>query len=186
MTSAIATASFIQNQRPKARVYVVGGFGLVQALSQAGCVLTGENPEYVVLGETRDYTYEKIEMAIHFVNKGACLIGTNPDVTGPGEKGLVPGCKALISPIELSTGRKAYYIGKPNPLIMRHSLKKLKSRREETAIVGDRMDTDIIAGIESEIHTVLVYSGITNPEDLDYFAYRPTLALDNVGQIPDS
>lgn len=183
MTSAIATAFFLQSQYPGARVYAIGEHGLLQALEEMGFILTQDRPDYVILGETQNYTYEKIERAIHYVLAGARLIGTNPDLTGPSEKGIVPACRALIAPIELSTGRHPYYIGKPNPLIMRHSLKRLDCKPEEAAIIGDRMDTDIIAGIESEIQTVLVLSGITQRQDLERFAYRPGLILDHVGQI---
>lgn len=183
MTSAIATASFLQSQLPGAKVFVIGNIGLIEALIEAGFVLTDDKPDYVVLGETHDYTYEKLKIAIRCVLGGAKLIGTNPDVTGPSESGIIPACRALISPIELATGRLAYYIGKPNPLIMRHSLKKLNCRREDAVIIGDRMDTDIIAGIESEILTVLVLSGITKREDINRFAYCPDMILDHVGQI---
>jgi NagD protein len=183
MTSAIATATFLQSQQPGAKVFVIGESGLLEAIGQAGLVLTDQRPDYVVLGETRDYTYDKLEMAIRCVLGGAKLIGTNPDVTGPGEGGIVPACRALIAPIELATGRQAYFIGKPNPLIMRHSLRMLNCKREDAVIIGDRMDTDIIAGIESEIQTVLVLSGITKKEDIERFAYRPGLILEHIGQI---
>lgn len=185
MTSAIATAIFLQSQLPGARVFAIGENGLHQALTQAGFTITEDRPDYVILGETEHYTYGKIEKAIHCVLAGARLIGTNPDLTGPSEKGIVPACRALMAPIELSTGRQPYYIGKPNPLIMRHSLKRLGCRREEAVIIGDRMDTDIIAGIESEIQTVLVLSGITKKEDLERFAYQPEVILDHVGQIAE-
>jgi NagD protein len=183
MTSALATASFLQSQLPGAKVFVIGNVGLIEALTDAGFVLTEDKPDYVVLGETHDYNYDKLKIAIRCVLGGAKLIGTNPDVTGPGEKGIIPACRALISPIELATGRQAYFIGKPNPLIMRHSLRKLNCHREDAVIIGDRMDTDIIAGIESEILTVLVLSGITKNEDIERFAYRPDMILDHVGQI---
>jgi NagD protein len=185
MTSALATASFLQSQLTAAKVYVIGNVGLIEALTQAGFNLTDDKPDYVVLGETHDYTYEKLKIAIRCVLAGAKLIGTNPDVTGPSEGGIIPACRALISPIELATGKQAYYIGKPNPLIMRHSLRKLDCHREDAVIIGDRMDTDIIAGIESEILTVLVLSGITKREDIERFAYRPDLILDHVGQIAE-
>jgi NagD protein len=186
MTSALATASFLHSQKPGARVYTIAGKGLEEALLEAGCVLTDDKPDYVVIGETRDYTYDKLETAILAVHAGAKLIGTNPDISGPSEKGIVPACGAMIAPVELATGRKAYFIGKPNPLIMRHSLKRLGCRREEAVIIGDRMDTDIIAGIESEIQTVLVLSGITSREDVERFPYRPGLILDHVGQIAEN
>lgn len=185
MTSALATASFLHSQKPGARVYMIGGKGLEEALLEAGCILTDQQPDYVVVGETRDYSYDKLETAILAVQAGAKLIGTNPDISGPSEKGIVPACGAMTAPIELVTGKKAYFIGKPNPLIMRHSLKRLGCRREDTVIIGDRMDTDIIAGIESEIETVLVLSGITGRQDMERFAYRPSLILDHVGQIAE-
>ncbi|NLX07632.1 MAG: HAD family hydrolase [Phycisphaerae bacterium] len=184
MTSALATASFLASQCPGGRAYVIGGAGLIQALYDVGFSMDDVRPDYVVVGETRGYSYEQIETAIRLVLAGAKLIGTNPDVTGPGERGILPACRALIAPVELATGRQAYFIGKPNPLIMRDSLKRLGCRREETVIVGDRMDTDIVAGIESEIETVLVLSGITGREDLPRFPYQPRHVIDGVGQIP--
>ncbi len=183
MTSALATASFLASQKPGGRVYVIGGNGLIHALYEAGFSMDDTDPDYVVVGETQNYNYENITRAIRLVMKGAKLIGTNPDLTGPAEEGILPACKALIAPIALSTGKEPYFIGKPNPLIMRHSLKRLGVRREETIIIGDRMDTDIIAGIESEIETVLVLTGITSLADLDKFSYRPHYILDDVGQI---
>jgi len=183
MTSALATASFLRSQKPNARVFMIGDTGLAEALEEAGLVLTEEEPDYVIVGETRQYRYALIEKAIRFVVSGARLIGTNPDLTGPGEDGIVPACRALIAPIEMASGRQAYYIGKPNPLIMRESLRRLGARREETMIIGDRMDTDIVAGIESEIETVLVLSGITAREDLPRFPYRPHHVLHHVGHI---
>ena len=183
-TSALATASFLKNQAPGGSVYVIGEPGLVGALYDAGFSMNEVNPDYVVVGETRAYSYEKVERAIWLVLKGAKLIGTNPDLTGPAEEGIVPACKALVSPIELATGRNAYFVGKPNPLMMRHALKKLGTRTEDTAIVGDRMDTDIVAGMESEIDTVLVLSGVTSLESMRSFPYRPHYVLSGVGEIP--
>lgn len=183
MTSALATASFLASQKPGGRVYVIGGNGLIRALYEAGFSMDEISPDYVVVGETNNYNYENITRAIRLVLKGAKLIGTNPDLTGPAEEGIVPACKALIAPIALSTGKEPYFIGKPNPLIMRHSLKKLGALREETIIIGDRMDTDIIAGIESEIETVLVLSGITQPDELNKFSYSPHYIVENVGKI---
>lgn len=183
MTSGIATAIFLSQQKPGARVYVIGEKGLVEALEKWGLVIDDQQPDFVIVGETSSYNYDRLEVAINLVRAGAGLIGTNPDVTGPTESGIAPACRALISPIEMSTGRRAYFIGKPNPLIMRHSLKKLRCRREETAIIGDRMDTDIIAGIESEIETVLVLSGITSRDEVGHYPYRPRYVLDSVGGI---
>ena len=141
------------------------------------------NPDYVVFGSTKSLNYEQIEKASRLVMNGAKLIGTNSDLTDPSEDGIIPACRALISPIELTTGRKAYYVGKPNPLMMRHALKKLNCHRIDAAIIGDRMDTDIIAGIETEMDTVLVLSGVTTVSDLDKFPYRPKYILKDVGVI---
>jgi NagD protein len=142
------------------------------------------NPDYVIIGESSSYTYESLVKAVNLVRNGARLIGTNPDLTGPVENGIVPATGALIAPVELATGSKAYYVGKPNPLMMRHALKLLNCSREETVIIGDRMDTDIIAGIESEIQTVLVMTGVTTSEEqINRHAYRPALVLEGVGDI---
>lgn len=183
-TSALATASFLKAQRPGGSAYVIGDTGLVGAMYEAGFTMNDVNPDYVIVGETHSYSYEKIEKAIQLVLAGARLIGTNPDLTGPVESGIAPATRALISPIELATGREAYFIGKPNPLMMRHALKRLGTSREETVIIGDRMDTDVIAGIESEIDTVLVLSGVTAAEDVDRFLYRPHHILPGVMSIP--
>jgi len=182
-TSALATAAFLASQKPGGSAYVIGDAALTNALYNAGFTNNEINPDYVVVGESNNYTYDRITRAVRLVLGGARLVGTNPDVTGPTEGGLVPATGALMAPIELATGSKAYYVGKPNPLIMRHALKKLGCTREETAIIGDRMDTDIIAGIESEIETVLVLSGVTAEADLKRFAYRPHHVLVNVGAI---
>lgn len=185
-TSALATASFLASQRPNGSTYVIGEAGLINALYEAGFSMNEINPDYVVVGETRSYAYEKIERAVNLVRKGAKLIGTNPDLTDSMGKDIIPATGALIAPIELATGIRAYFVGKPNPLMMRHAMKMLGCSREEIAIVGDRMDTDIIAGIHSEIDTVLVLSGVTAKEDLQKFAYHPRYVLPTVGDIPDS
>lgn len=182
-TSALATASFIKSQKPNATAYVIGEPGLLNALYDKGISMNDIDPDYVIVGETRSYGIEKIEHAVRLVLKGAKLIGTNPDLTGPTERGIVPATGALIAPIELSTGSKAYYVGKPNPLIMRHALKHLASRREDTVILGDRMDTDIIAGVESEISTVLVLSGVTDEKSMVKFAYSPNYIYANVKDL---
>ncbi len=183
MTSGIATAGFLSTQKPGGSAYVIGDNGIRQALLNSGFHLTDQSPDYVVVGETVSYNYPQLEKAINLVLGGAKLIGTNPDVSGPVEEGIGPACRALIAPIEMAAGRQAYFIGKPNPLIMRQSLKRIGCRRAETVIIGDRMDTDIIAGIESEIETVLVLSGITKEKDIDRFPYRPTYVLNGVGDI---
>lgn len=182
-TSALATASFLSGQCPGGTAYVIGEPGLLNAMYDAGFSMNSHDPDYVVFGKTSNLNYAEIERAVILVQRGAKLIGTNPDVTDPAENGLVPACRALISPIEMTTGKKAYYIGKPNPLMMRHALKHLGIPRRETAIIGDRMDTDIIAGIESEMDTVLVLSGVSNSETPKDFAYRPTYILNDVGDI---
>ena len=179
----MATASFLSSQCPDGSVYVIGDAGLTKAMYDAGFSMNDSNPDYVVFGETRTYNYEKLEQAIRLVLKGAKLIGTNPDLTGPTERGIVPSTRALIAPIELATNTQAYFIGKPNPLIMRHALKKIGCKREDTVIIGDRMDTDIIAGIESEIETILVLSGVSSLEDIKKFPYKPNYVLDGVADI---
>jgi len=182
-TSALATASFLGTQCPGGSAYVIGEPGLVNALYDAGLAMNDYNPDYVVFGETRSLSYEKIEHAVRLVQKGAKLIGTNTDLTGPTDAGIMPACRALIAPIELATGKTAYYIGKPNPLIMRHALKKIGSTRDESVIIGDRMDTDIVAGIESELDTILVLTGVSTRETVDLFPYRPDYILKGVGEI---
>jgi NagD protein len=183
ITSAQATASFLASQNPNVGVYVIGESGLINALHDAGFYIDNVNPYYVVVGESRTYNFEQIELAVHLILNGAKLIGTNSDLTGPSDKGVAPACRALVSPIEMATGRKAYFIGKPNPLIMRHAIEKIGCRLEDTLIVGDRMDTDIIAGIESGIETALVLSGITKKEDLVMFPYQPTYILERAVDI---
>lgn len=182
-TSALATASFLASQTPHGSAFVIGDSGLTNALYDAGLTMNDVTPDYVVVGESKMYTYDKITHAIRLVLGGAKLIGTNPDVTGPTDQGIVPATGALMAPIELATGARAYYVGKPNPLIMRHALRKIDCRREDAVIVGDRMDTDIIAGIESEIETVLVLTGVTTEAEMKRFAYRPRLVLRDVGEL---
>lgn len=182
-TSALATAQFLSSQKPGGTAYIIGEAGLINAMYNAGYTMNNVNPDYVVVGETASYSFEKIERAINLVLKGAKLIGTNPDMTGPAENGIVPATKALIAPIELSTGKSAYFVGKPNPLMMRIALKSLGCSREESIIIGDRMDTDIIAGIESEIDTCLVLSGISDSATVDEFPYKPHYVLKGVNEI---
>lgn len=182
-TSAMATAAFLSSQKPGCTAYVIGEAALTKALYDQGIYMNDVNPDYVVVGETRAYFFEKIEKAIELVNKGAKLIGTNPDITGPTERGVMPATGSLIAPIEIATGKKAYFVGKPNPLMLRHGLKRLGLHSEEIAFVGDRMDTDIIAGIESNVDTVLVLSGVTAMEDIEKFPYRPKFILSGVGEL---
>ncbi len=182
-TSALATASYLKTQCPNGSVYVIGEPGLVNALYEAGFSMNDVNPDYVVFGETRSLSYEKIEKAVRLIFNGAKLIGTNPDLTSPAEQGIIPACKALIAPIELTTGKEAYFVGKPNPLMMRHALKKLNCHRIDAVMIGDRMDTDILSGLESELDTALVLTGVTSKEDLAKFSYRPKYVLRDVGEI---
>lgn len=182
-TSALATAKFIKTQMENASAYVIGEGGLMNALYDAGIYMNDVNPDYVIIGETRSYNFEKIEKAVHLVNKGARLIGANPDETGPTEAGIVPATGALIAPIEIATGKRAYFIGKPNPFIIRHAMRKLNTHSVDTVIIGDRMDTDILSGIESSIDTVLVLSGVTAKNEIDKFPYRPKYVFDGVGDI---
>ncbi|MCD8396661.1 MAG: HAD-IIA family hydrolase [Lachnospiraceae bacterium] len=183
-TSALATAHFLKSQAPGCSAYVMGEHGILNALYDAGITFNDVNPDYVVVGEPSGYSLEMITKAIRLVEKGAKLIGTNYDMTGPTESGIAPACRALLAPIEMATGKQAYYMGKPNPLMMRTGLKLLGVHSEEAAIIGDRMDTDIVAGIESGLDTVLVLSGVTSREDCLKFPYRPRLILDGVGDIP--
>ena len=182
-TSAMATADFLHSQKPNSTAYVIGEAALTKALYDHGIYMNDVNPEYVVVGETSTYSFEKIQKAINLVLKGAKLIGTNPDITGPVENGLNPATGALIAPIEIATGKKAYFVGKPNPLMLRHGLKKLNCHSQDIAFIGDRMDTDIIAGIESNIDTVLVLSGVTAMEDVKNFPYCPRYIVQGVGDI---
>lgn len=179
-TSALATASFLASQKPNGSAYIIGESGLIHALYSVGYSVNNVDPDYVVVADTRSYNFDNIEQAVNLVIKGAKLIGTNPDISGPVENGIIPSTKALIAPIEIATGKKAYFIGKPNPLMMRIALKKLGALRENTIVIGDRMDTDIRSGLESEIDTLLVLSGITTRNEIDNFPYRPRYILDGV------
>lgn len=182
-TSALATAAFIKSQAPGGSAYVIGEAGLLNALYDAGITMNDVSPDYVVVGETRNYNYSSILRAVRLINGGAKLIGTNPDMTAPSEQGIIPACRALVSPIELATGMMAYYPGKPNPLMMRNGIKLLGCDAADSAIIGDRMDTDIIAGIESDIDTVLVLTGVTSRDSMLTFPYRPKYIYRGVGDI---
>ncbi len=184
-TSALATAKFLSKQSPNCKVYVIGEPGLYSALYNEGITISETDPDYVVVGEVFNYNYESVCKAVNLVRKGAKLIGTNSDVTGPTDNGnIIPACRALISPIEMATGKEAYFVGKPNPLMMRTGLNMLGVHSNEAVMIGDRMDTDIVVGIEGGLDTVLVLSGVTSKEDIDHYAYRPRLVLSGVGEIP--
>ena len=183
-TSALATASFLSRQSPGCSAYVIGAPGLVGALYSAGITMNDVNPDYVVVGETSSYSFENIQKAVTLVLGGAKLIGTNSDLTGPVEGGIAPACRALAAPIELATGKTAYFVGKPNPLMMRTGLRMLGVHSENAVMIGDRMDTDIIAGIESGLDTVLVLSGVSTRETCEEYPYRPDFILKGVGEVP--
>lgn len=182
-TSALATARFIRHQAPGCTAFVIGAPGLVSALYDSGITMNDIDPDYVIVGEPSSYNYEMICRAVDYVNKGARLIGTNADTTCPSERGILPACGSLVAPIELATGKKAYFMGKPNPLMMRTGLKMLGVHSGDAVMIGDRMDTDIVVGIESGLDTVLVLSGVTSRRDIESFPYRPTYVLDGVGDI---
>lgn len=182
-TSALATAAFLKEQSPGCSVYAIGEAGLLNALYDAGITMNDVNPDYVVIGEGKSYSIDTLTKATNLVLKGAKLIGANSDVSGPIEKEIMPACGALIAPIEIATGTKAYFCGKPNPLMMRTGLKLLGCHSAEAVMIGDRMDTDIISGMEAGMSTVLVLSGVTDMEDLKSYAYKPSLVLEGVGDI---
>jgi len=184
-TSALATAKFLAAQSPGCTAFIIGAPGLYNALYDVGITSNNVNPDYVVVGETNNYNYESILRAVSHVLAGARLIATNSDMTGPSEHGLIPACRALVAPIELATGRNAYFVGKPNALMMRTGLSMLNVHSNEAAMIGDRMDTDIVAGIETGIDTALVLSGVTRREDIAAFPYRPKYVLDGVGNIAE-
>jgi len=182
-TSAIATAMFMNQQKPKGTAYVIGDAGLYEALHGVGYQITEFNPDYVVMGETSSYSLEMIEKAINFITAGARFLATNPDPIGPKELGIVPATGALTAPIEVATGRKPYFIGKPNPLMMRTALQKLDSHSENTVMIGDRMDTDVVAGIEAGLETILVLTGVTGREDLKNYSYQPDRVCRSIGEV---
>ncbi|HLZ57678.1 MAG TPA: HAD-IIA family hydrolase [Ktedonosporobacter sp.] len=182
-TSALATAQFLHSQRPGGRAFVIGESGLTTALHDIDYILTDQNPEYVVLGETTTYSFERISRAIRFVTAGARFIATNPDAMGPGEGGIVPGIGALAALISAATGVKPYFVGKPNPLMMRAALRTLNAHSEDSVMVGDRMDTDIVAGTESGLRTILVLTGVTAREQVERFPYLPTWIRESVAEI---
>ncbi|MEE1377641.1 MAG: HAD-IIA family hydrolase [Oribacterium sp.] len=183
-TSALATAAFLRQQAPGCSVFAIGEAGLLNALYDAGVTMNDVNPDYVVVGEGRAYSLDTLTKATNLVMNGAKLIGANSDVSGPIENGIAPACGALVAPIEMATGRKAYFCGKPNPLMMRTGLRLLGCHSAEAVMIGDRMDTDVISGMESGMSTVLVLSGVSTRETLDTYAYRPSIVLNGVGDIP--
>ncbi len=182
-TSALATAAFLKEQSPGCSVFAIGEAGLLNALYNAGITMNDVNPDYVVVGEGRTYSLDTLTKATNLVLQGAKLIGANSDVSGPIENGIAPACRALIAPIEMATGTQAYFCGKPNPLMMRTGLRILGCHSGDAVMVGDRMDTDVISGMESGMSTVLVLSGVSTEDTVKTYAYRPTIVLDGVGDI---
>jgi NagD protein len=182
-TSAMATASFLENQRPKGTAYVIGESGLTEAIHKVGYVITEIHPDYVVLGETHTYNIAMITKGIRLIVDGARFIATNPDTSGPSERGIVPACGAMAALMEKASGKAPFFVGKPNPLMMRSALNYLNVHSEDTVMIGDRMDTDIVAGVESGMRTILVLSGVTGREDVERYPYRPTTILDSVADI---
>lgn len=182
-TSALATARFLKSQKLRGTAFVIGESGLTEAIHETGYVLTDHDPDYVVLGETRTYDLGMVTKAIRLVAEGAHFIATNPDPVGPGEGGLVPACGAMAALIEAASGVAPFFVGKPNPLMMRTALNYLDVHSEDTVMVGDRMDTDILAGVESGMETILVLSGVTRREDVQRWPYQPTHIVGSVADI---
>ena len=182
-TSALATAQFLHTQHPDGSAYVLGEAGLTTALHDVGYVITDVQPDYVVIGETTAYSFERITQAMRHVAAGARFIATNPDVSGPGDGGLVPATGAVAALIAAATGVQPYFIGKPNPLMMRTALRTIDAHSESSVMIGDRMDTDIIVGTESGLETILVLTGVTRREDVERYPYRPIHIVESVADI---
>lgn len=182
-TSALATAAFLDAQKPKGRAFVIGERGLQEALGDMGYRLTQMNPDYVVLGEALHYDFFQLAKAIRLIDEGVPFVATNPDVTGPYDGGIIPACGAFAALIKKATDCKPYFVGKPNPLIIRTALRTLGVHSTETAIIGDRMDTDIVAGTESGMETILVLSGVTARKDIDRYPYKPDFVYDSIADI---
>ena len=182
-TSAMATARFLHNQRPNGKAFAIGESGLMVALHEVGYILTDFEPDYVVLGETNSYNFEQVTRAVRLVNDGAHFIATNPDATGPTDHGIVPATGAMAALIEKATGRAPFFIGKPNPFMMRAALNHLGVHSEDTVMIGDRMDTDIVAGIQAGMGTILVLTGVTTREQIGSFPYQPQRVFNSVAEI---
>ncbi len=179
-TSALATSAFLADQLPYGSAYVIGEAGLTTALHEVGYTLTDREPDFVILGETRTYSFEAITKAIQLISQGARFIATNPDVTGPSAQGPLPATGSVAALITTATGRRPYFVGKPNPMMFRSALNRIAAHSETTVMVGDRMDTDIVAGIEAGLDTILVLSGSTTPADIEQYPYRPGRVLDSI------
>lgn len=182
-SSAMATARFLHSQKPNGTAFVVGESGLTGAIHEVGYIITDQDPDYVVLGETHSYSLDQITRATRLVASGAHFIATNPDPAGPSEHGIVPACGAMAALIEKASGRSPFFVGKPNPLMIRTALNYLGVHSENTLMIGDRMDTDIISGVETGMDTILVLSGVTRREDIDRFPYQPARVVDSVKDV---
>ncbi|MGZ4179107.1 MAG: HAD-IIA family hydrolase [Solirubrobacteraceae bacterium] len=184
-TSALATARFLEDQRPGGSAFVIGEAGLTTALHASGYTLTERNPDYVVLGETRTYSFERITLAIRLIDSGARFIATNPDATGPALEGPLPATGSVAALISRATGVDPYFVGKPNPLMMRSALNAIDAHSETTAMIGDRMDTDIVSGLEAGMETILVLSGLTTRDEAERYPYRASRIIDSVADLLD-
>ena len=182
-TAALATAQFLDDQRPSGTAYVIGEAGLTTALHEVGYVLTDFAPDYVVLGETRTYSFTAITQAVRLINAGAKFICTNPDPTGPSAEGALPAAGSVAAMISKATGVEPYFVGKPNPMMMRSALNTIKAHSETTAMIGDRMDTDVLCGLEAGLETVLVLSGISTREEAERYPYRPSRIVDSIADL---
>ncbi|GAA3035369.1 HAD-IIA family hydrolase [Kitasatospora albolonga] len=184
-TSALATAKFLDDQRPNGTAYVIGEAGLTTAMHDVGYVLTDTDPDFVVLGETRTYSFEAMTKAVRLINDGARFIATNPDETGPSAEGALPATGAVAALITKATGVEPYFVGKPNPLMMRAGLNAIGAHSENSAMIGDRMDTDIVSGMEAGMSTFLVLTGLTQAHEVERFPYRPTRVADSIADLVD-
>ena len=182
-TSALATAAFCRSQMPGGSAFVIGEAGITTALHEAGFILTETNPDYVVVGETRNYSFEAITKAIRLIGQGARFIVTNPDPTGPSADGPLPATGAIAALITKATGREPYVVGKPNPMMFRSAMNKIGAHSENTGMIGDRMDTDIVAGIEAGLHTVLVLTGISDEAEIEKYPFRPDEILPGISAL---
>ena len=182
-TSALATARFLDHQRPNGTAFVVGEAGLTTALHEVGYILAERDPDYVVLGETRSYSLVRITQAIRLIVAGARFIATNPDPTGPTPQGIVPATGSVAALISRATGVAPYFVGKPNPLMMREALRAIDAHSQSTVMIGDRMDTDVVAGMEAGLETILVLTGITSREEAELFPYRPSRIVDSIADL---
>ncbi|WP_327323785.1 HAD-IIA family hydrolase [Streptomyces sp. NBC_01210] len=182
-TSALATAQFLDNQHPGGTAYVIGEAGLTTALHDIGYVLTDIDPDFVILGETRTYSFEAMTKAVRLINSGARFIATNPDETGPSAEGALPATGAVAALITKATGKDPYFVGKPNPLMMRTGLNTIGAHSETSAMIGDRMDTDVLAGLEAGMETFLVLTGLTTKADIERYPFRPTNVVDSIADL---